>query len=595
MEEISKEQILEFAHKEFPGQDVNIPNNAEGWYIQAGTLMGDDLHYEYWGNKVNLHIEGPEWRPIRDYLRREVSDPRVVPTKWRRQGCCWTLKREFNNWEEIKQGFLELDRIMRPHILSFERHQGAEEEKKTAIDETPDVAAHIIKIEELVKLSNLVIPEYQRPYRWTTKNVEQLLTDINHARITGKLDYLIGSVVLHHSEADMLEIVDGQQRLTTISLIARSLNKEMKLPPLQFGHVDSAAHIRENFNFIVKWKSLNLKEGEPQEFFDFLFNNCHVVMVTVKTLSEAFQLFETQNGRGKPLEAYNLLKAYHIRAMVDAKIKDKIECDVRWEDAALYSDNQNESIDLLRQLINEHLFRSRLWSRSEAANRFTRNDIDEFKGLTIGRDSNLDFAYQNSLVQQQIALGFIQSLNRGIFKVKSRFEHGDPDNMSAFVNINQLIINGKPFFDYIETYVEMYKRLFLQPNSSQLALFKNFYLCHCQYSGCQRSGDTYIRQAYKSAILMAFDRFGEKGVNYLYKAIYVCLYRLRLTMKQVRYSTMTTNGNVGWILATIQKAKNFSDLAPIIRRAEEYRSNVKIGNVKIAFNVAEIEKLFNKS
>lgn len=105
MEEISKEQILEFAHKEFPGQDVNIPNNAEGWYIQAGTLMGDDLHYEYWGNKVNLHIEGPEWRPIRDYLRREVSDPRVVPTKWRRQGCCWTLKREFNNWEEIKQGF----------------------------------------------------------------------------------------------------------------------------------------------------------------------------------------------------------------------------------------------------------------------------------------------------------------------------------------------------------------------------------------------------------------------------------------------------------------------------------------------------------
>lgn len=43
------------------------------------------------------------------------------------------------------------------------------------------------------------------------------------------------------------------------------------------------------------------------------------------------------------------------------------------------------------------------------------------------------------------------------------------------------------------------------------------------------------------------------------------------------------------------KSQKFSDLAPIIRRAEEYRSNVKIGNVKIAFNVAEIEKLFNKS
>lgn len=588
MEEITKEQKLEFAQKEFPGQEVNIPNNADWWYIQAGTLLGGYLHYEYWGNKVNLHIEGPDWRPIRNYLWREVSDPRVVSSKWWRQGCCWTLQKELNNWEDIKQGFLELDRIMRPHILSFERQQGFEERKNT-FEEMQDVEAHKIKIGELLKFSNLVIPDYQRPYRWTTKNVEQLLTDINHARITGKLDYLLGSVILHHNQANLLEIVDGQQRLTTISLIARSLDKEINLPPLQFGHVDSATHIRENFKFIERWESLNLKEGERQEFIDFIFNNCRVVMVTVKRLSEAFQLFETQNGRGKPLEAYNLLKAYHIRAMVDAERKDKIECDVRWEDAALYSDKQNISIDLLRQLINEHLFRSRVWSRSESANRFTRNDVDEFKGLTIGRDSELDFAYQNSLVQQQIALGFIQSLNRGLFKVKSRFEHGDPDNMSAFVNINQLIINGKPFFDYIETYVEMYKRLFLQSNSSQLAGFKDFYLAHCHYPGCQRSGDGYIRQAYKSAILMAFDRFGEKGVNYLYEAIYVCLYRLRLTMKQVRYSTMTSNSNVGWILATIQKAKNFSDLAPIIRKSEEYRNNIKI-----VFDVAEIKDLFNQ-
>ena len=98
MEEITKEQKLEFAQKEFPGQEVNIPNNADWWYIQAGTLMGGYLHYEYWGNKVNLHIEGPDWRPIRNYLWREVSDPRVVSSKWWRQGCCWTLQKELNNW-----------------------------------------------------------------------------------------------------------------------------------------------------------------------------------------------------------------------------------------------------------------------------------------------------------------------------------------------------------------------------------------------------------------------------------------------------------------------------------------------------------------
>lgn len=586
MNDISKEQKLEFANTEFPGKAVNL-GDGNWWYIQAGTLMGEDLHYEYLEGKVHLHIEGSNWRPIRNYFDRVVSDPRIIKEDWYRQRCCLTLQRELSSWEDIQEAFLEINRIMLPHILSFERSQGVYNAPNENIDES-DVDARKIKVSELMSLPNLHIPEYQRPYRWTFKNVEQLLTDINNARANGKQDYLIGSVIIHKKD-NVLDIVDGQQRITTLYLIAKSLNFKGSLPQLAFNHTDSFFRLHENHAFIKEWVELNLSKSDRQDFLDYISDNCQVVRVTVKRLNEAFQLFETQNGRGKDLEAYNLLKAYHIRAMASSSRKEKIDCDVRWEDAAMYADKNNAPRDLLRQLINEHLYRSRLWSRSKEAGRFSKQCVDEFKGFTVDRDIPVEFAYQNSLVQQQIASGLMQMMNTGLLKVKSRFEHGDPDNISPFVNINQLIVNGKPFFDWVETYVEIYKRIFMQPDSSQLSSFKDFYRSFCKYEGCQRSGDSYIREVYKSAIILIFDRFGEKGVNYLSKAVYICLYRMRLEKKQVRYATMSSYSSTGWIFAHINNAKSISELSEIISRASEYKKSTPKN-----FEVKKINELFDK-
>lgn len=585
MNDISNEQKLEFASKEFPGKAVNL-GDGNWWYIQAGTLMGKDLHYEYHNGKVHLHIEGSKWRHIRNYFDRVVSDPRIIAEHWWRQRCCLTLQRELLSWEDIQNAFLEIDRIMRPHILSFERSQ------EVCVNENSvesDVDARKIKVSDLMSLPNLHIPEYQRPYQWTVKNVEQLFVDINNARANGKQDYLIGSVIIHKKEDDTLDIVDGQQRITTLYLIAKALDYKGALPHLAFNHTDSFFHIHENNAFIHEWVELNLAKSDRQDFLDYLFGNCQVVEVTVKQLREAFQLFETQNGRGKELEAYNLLKAYHIRAMTSSPRKEKIDCDVRWEDAAMYTDKNNTPRDLLRQLINEHLYRCRLWSRSEEAGRFSKQCVDEFKGFTVDRDTPVEFPYQNCLVQQQIASGLMQMMNTGIFKVKSRFVHGDPDNMSPFASINQLIVNGKPFFDWVETYIEIYKRIFMQSDSSQLSNFKDFYRSFCEYEGYQRNGDSYIREVYKSAIILIFDRFGEKGLDFLYKAVYICLYRMRLEKKQVRYTTMSSYSSSGWIFALINNARNISDLSEIIGRASEYRQKTPRN-----FKVEKVNELFDR-
>ena len=50
MEPISDEQKLEFANSSFPGKTVNL-GNGDWWFIQAGNILGDNLHYEYWDGK----------------------------------------------------------------------------------------------------------------------------------------------------------------------------------------------------------------------------------------------------------------------------------------------------------------------------------------------------------------------------------------------------------------------------------------------------------------------------------------------------------------------------------------------------------------
>jgi hypothetical protein len=397
---------------------------------------------------------------------------------------------------------------------------------------------------------------------------------------------LIGTVIVHTQE-DIFYLVDGQQRVTTLCLLLKALNYKGQLPLLKYNHRDSFIHIQENFSFIEKWLSYNIKERDS--FKDYILRSCQVVRIVVKKLNEAFQMFESQNGRGKELEAYNLLKAYHIRAMSNDSRASKIEYDKQWESAAMYCRNGYRN-DLLRQLFNEQLFRTRKWTRAEDAYEFSKKEIEEFKGVTITKDGQLDYAYQNILIQQEIARQYMLTMNPSLFKIKNRFTHGDPDNINPFVSMTQLILNGSSFFEFVESYVEIYKRLFVYLSSSQLYDFKQFYLEHCRYPGYnRRKGDGYIREVYKSAIMFLFDRFGEIGVRHYYRDIYICLYKFRLTHKQVRYETMAKKGNVAWIFQLISNSKSLSDLVELTKVSRFICSNIQH---EMKYSVDEVFSVF---
>lgn len=444
------------------------------------------------------------------------------------------------------------------------------------------INACIVEAKAILSIENLRIPEYQRPYRWSQKNIRQLLEDISASKNAGKKNYRIGSVILYnnknHEPQRSFDIVDGQQRITTLLLITKACGNRIS-DALKYNHIDSIKNIRSNYLFIQSWLDENCKESK-QDLCNYINESCEFVKIEVSNLSEAFQMFDSQNGRGKELEAYNLLKAYHMRAMEQESREDKIQCDKRWEAATQYDATPKKpddaNIDVLKQLFEEQLYRSRIWSRKEQAGEFSKKEIEEFKGFTIDKNHPTVFPYQNPQLLQYLTAKFYKNVLSGTVATQNRFIGGDNENINPFVNINQQIVNGKPFFDFVETYVELYKRMFIDIGTYQLSEFKEFYYPYCINYGDEvdnrtqetafipkypatRSGDTYLREAYKSLVFVLFDKFGEVGLNKYYEVLYRLIYCHRLEKSAIRYKFVKSLPSEYFKI--ISEAKDLADLA----------------------------------
>ena len=71
--------------------------------------------------------------------------------------------------------------------------------------------------------SSLKIPDYQRPYSWESSHVQRFFDDIQNSRMNDKA-WFIGPVFTNAQRSDsILEVLDGQQRVTTLQLVLREL------------------------------------------------------------------------------------------------------------------------------------------------------------------------------------------------------------------------------------------------------------------------------------------------------------------------------------------------------------------------------------
>lgn len=363
----------------------------------------------------------------------------------------------------------------------------------------------------------LEIPDYQRPYRWHFKHVQDLIMDVDREMTEESTHkdgyrYRIGSVILHDQDG-CFQVVDGQQRLLTIGLILAVLKPEelggFPLFEKEFTDVttlENLSYNREQIDHFFQGYPEDRKAG----FVSFMLEGCEMVIIEADTLAEAFQLFDSQNTKGKPLDPADLLKAYHLRAMSDEH--EKRMCVYRWEDA----------IDrkVLYPVLSDIIYRCRRWMRRDYyAYDFSNRVIDEFKG------ANLD-----SLSGGEKFLPY----QRRLF-VTSRID--------AF-SIDEPITDGKRFFDYIDHYVAVYDRLFpaigdykVNPGKTRLPgdnPDQDRVRRNCFYSPkMYRMGDRRLRNAFYCMLVAYFDKFGETQYPEFFKIAYQYVYQLRLELKQI--------------------------------------------------------------
>lgn len=370
----------------------------------------------------------------------------------------------------------------------------------------------------------LVIPDYQRPYVWQLKELRQLWDDILQSLAHDRKDYRIGTIILHeNTDNGKFEIVDGQQRLTTLSLLLFMLNNEDSanlccssfLSEKQFLHQISAENILTNCNELRQWIEEELSDSS--ELYAYILNKCSVTVLKVNDISAAFQIFDSQNGRGLTLQAYNLLKAYHMRFLDHLPEAQKIKIDKDWESSA----RNEKHKDYLEQVIHEQLYRTRVWANNQEAYSFTKKHIKEFKGSSI---TKLIYPFENYVYQNT-------DMNEHMIRRFPTEQYG------VGFEITQRIKNGDHFFDYIQAYVNMYQYLFESTSDNEdLKDFHAFYNEYC--TRFRKKGDEYLLELYKSLIMCVFDRFGILGLNKYYKLLYACVFRFRLEKKIVKYASV---------------------------------------------------------
>lgn len=219
------------------------------------------------------------------------------------------------------------------------------------------------------------VPEYQRPYSWTTEQAGELFDDLYAAMLDARStksdsQYFLGSIVLIKDNRDPASsVVDGQQRLSTLTMLFAVLRAAMpdaaeditdflyKKGKASLGQKneyrltareedetffrefiqepggidklvkhtgklrDSALLYQENASFLLN-KVKALSKEDRLDLWKFLANNCSLVVISTPDMEAAYRIFSVLNNRGLDLAPIDIIKAPVLGAIRSDKGAD---------------------------------------------------------------------------------------------------------------------------------------------------------------------------------------------------------------------------------------------------------------------------------
>lgn len=512
-------------------------------YIQISTYLNDmDIHYEIFYNHVQFHIEGKfsndSYKPFLNFIRENVpSDNTFQWHHWNdmKQGRCEIVE-ELNNLDDIVEHLKlivnRFDPIIKQYVIAnpglFPNQMTKKFIPKLSYKMSAESASELerpsVKPIGEIPFDQLIIPTYQRPYKWSVKNVNQLITDILTFCSKHKNHYRLGTLVLHNNE-----IVDGQQRIVTIVLLLKRMfehiddNKKReryqeiitKLDAFsertQFANRYSLHNVVENIQ-VIETRKTELTD----EVLDFIIHRCEFVVIRLNDVSEAFQFFDSQNARGKDLEAHDLLKAYHLREITNMTEADS-ENIFFW---------QNQETPYLKEVFLT-LYRAKRWSHGKTARYFTKSKIDIFKGISL-RDGKRYPFYQLEVIAHIFSDLYNSDPTR----------HIDLQKLDYPFNLDDQIIDGSRFFDMIRYYMTLYATVKDEKTYASSDIAAEILHVINNHNGAWRTGDQYVKSMFCTLLLYYFDRFGREELDKVIPKFFVWAYSLRLTSPAVQLASI---------------------------------------------------------
>ncbi|AIY65739.1 DUF262 domain-containing protein [Pseudoalteromonas piratica] len=418
----------------------------------------------------------------------------------------------------------------------------------------------IVSANETELVGELAIPEYQRPYRWGEVQIKKLLSDYqlhlgDLAQSDSDYGYYLGSVILHQSsENGQLNIIDGQQRLTTLALIAyvQSLANQASDQggfesssfdsgpfelSLSYDSPESQQQIIQNLAWLQEYST----SSNASQITTFDANKINLTLVVTRSEDDAYRFFETQNTGGVRLSGPDIIKAHHLRA---------IERHSRNEFAAKW-----EALGDLNPVVGS-LLKGRYWQKlynrnvpSHRQPHLVRSAVVSELGESTGKGDDIAFGRfervylpDGGQIGKQAQQGYElrQPLNSGINTIHylSYFEQLRAKYLTSVINNKN--VKHKKVTAYSSTDKE-----------NTLARFFHFY--HgliCQLDGC-----SYVKGLYDTALLIYISQFGEQQLDIAAKKLFRVIYSPRVSnQKAVRENSISAfvrdNPVLDWITAS---------------------------------------------
>ena len=342
-------------------------------------------------------------------------------------------------------------------------------------------------IRELLWGRKYVIDYYQREYKWQKKQLTELIDDLankflesheegnDREAVADYSHYFLGSIIVSGKESRK-HIIDGQQRLTTLTLLLiflrnrldesgqkgmiadlicsekfgrRSFNLDVSertpcMEALYAGEENFDANVSESVANIAA-RYADLEEKFPEEltdtalpyFVDWLIEKVHLIEITAYSDNDAYTIFETMNDRGLSLTPGEMLKGYLLANIVDSDQRNSASGVWKGRVQALIDIGKDEDADSIKSwLRSQYADKIRERKRGATAQDFDRigtefhrwvRERKEVLGLTesskFSRFIERDFAFYSRCYERLRKAGgtFTPGLEHVYFNAQHNF------------------------------------------------------------------------------------------------------------------------------------------------------------------------------